>query len=50
MSLLGRIEAKRMDNEDELDQLLGHYTKRDQMKTLSLETAELLATSYSSAI
>ena len=44
MSLLGRIEAKRMDNEDELDQLLGHYAKGDQMKTLSLETAKLLAT------
>lgn len=46
MSLLGRIEAKRMDNEDELDQLIGHYAKGDQMKTLSLETAKLLATMH----
>ena len=46
LALLGRIEAKRMDNEDELDQLIGHYAKGDQMKTLSLETAKLLATMH----
>ena len=44
MSLLSRIEAKGMDNEDELDQLLGHYIRGEQIKTLSLEKAELLAT------
>ena len=44
MSLLSRIEAKGADNEDELDQLLGYYIRGDQTKTLSLETAELLAT------
>ena len=44
MSLLSRIEAKGVDNEDELDQLLGHYIRGEQIKTLSLEKAELLAT------
>ena len=44
MSLLSRIEAKGVDNEDELDQLLGHYIRGEQVKTLSLEKAELLAT------
>lgn len=44
MSLLSRSEAKGTNNEEELDQLLGYYIRGDQLKTLSLATAELLAT------
>lgn len=43
MSLLSRCEAKGIDSEEKLDQLLGHYIRGDQTK-LSLETADLLAT------
>lgn len=44
MSLLSRREAKGVESEEELDQLLGCYIRRDQPKMMSPETADLLAT------
>ena len=44
MSLLSRCEAEGVDNEKGLDELLAHYIKGDQEKVISLETADLLAT------
>ena len=42
MSLLSRNEAQ--GNEEKLDQLLGDYIRGDRTKLMSLETADLLAT------